>query len=62
MEKQSANCWCDLEDEYERYEALFSLIQVKGRWFVDVPDEDAALEYEEIEDIVEEIIERGITN
>lgn len=57
VEGRDALCWCDLEDQYERYEALFQLVQVKGRWFIDVPSEDAPIDYEKIEEMVEELLD-----
>ena len=54
--KKAAACYCDLEDQYERYEALFNLIQIKGRWLIDIPEEAPELE---IEEIVDEIIDQN---
>ena len=54
--KKVAECYCDLEDQYERYEALFNLVQIKGRWLIDIPEETPELE---IEEIVEEIIDQN---
>ena len=56
----AATCICDLEDDYERYEALYNLVQVEGRWLVDAPEED--MEFEEINEMIDEIIKRGLTN
>ncbi len=61
IEDDIANCLCEVEDEYERYEALYSLLLVKGRWLVDAPEEEP-MDFEEIEDIVEDILDMGITN
>ena len=61
IEKYEANCLCEVEDEYESYEALYTLLLVKGRWLVDAPEEEP-MDFEEIEEIVEDILEMGITN
>ena len=60
IEEVSAVCICDLEDDYERYEALYNLVKVDGRWLVDAPEED--MEFEEINEMIDEIIKRGLTN
>lgn len=45
----SAFCACKLKDEYETYDARFTLIKLDGRWLVDPPDEEAdeSLEFSE---------------
>lgn len=45
----SAFCACKLQDEYETYDARFTLIRLNGRWLVDPPDEEAeeSLEFSE---------------
>ena len=62
IEENIAHCLCELEDEYETYEALYTLVNIKGRWLVDAPEEEENLDFEEIEEIVEDILEMGVTN
>ncbi len=60
INKNLATCICDLEDDYERYEALYHLVKIDGRWLVDAPEGD--MEFEEINEMVDEIINQGLTN
>jgi hypothetical protein len=36
--KDTARCYCVVEDEYERYETEFLLVRKRGRWLVDAPE------------------------
>lgn len=57
--QDTALCVCDLEDEFERYDALFRLVKVKNKWLVDAPDEVSDIEYQDIENMLEEILKRS---
>lgn len=51
----TAICDCLLEDETETYEASYRLIKVKDIWLVDAPDEDHSIEYEDREEIFDDL-------
>ena len=41
-ERDTARCYCLVEDEYERYATEFVLVRRGGRWLVDAPEGPAA--------------------
>lgn len=62
IDAEVATCVCDLEDNYERYEALYKLVKIRGKWLVDAPEEEKSIDIEEIQEIIEEIVDSGYTN
>lgn len=46
--QDTANCLCQMRDQYEAYEADFRLIRVDGRWLVDAPEDDYQMESDEL--------------
>jgi len=59
MKDQIAICACIIEDFEERYRDTFLLVNQKGRWLVDVPQEEISYDHnEEIEQFVQEELEK----
>ena len=53
IEKDTAICFCELEDENESYPAEYRLIRFKGNWLVDAPDEGEIIEYEDEDELLD---------
>ncbi len=54
-DEEIAICLCDMEDEYERYQAEFILVLSEDTWLVDAPEEGQ--DQEEVNEIVEGVLE-----
>ena len=50
----TAQCNCQLKDEYETYESTYRLQKIDGRWLVDTNDEGVIIDQSESEEIIEE--------
>ena len=55
IEKPIAVCICEMEDEYERYEAEFILVLEEDQWLVDAPE--TGQNQTEINEIVDGVLE-----
>lgn len=55
IEEDVAICICEMEDEYEKYEAEFVLILDEGEWLVDAPE--SGQDQQEINEIVDDVLE-----
>ena len=51
---RTAYCLCQLQDEYESYEALFKLVISNGAWLVDTPEGNPAREEQIINEILQD--------
>ncbi len=56
IEKDTALCFCELEDDNESYTAFYRLIKIQDRWLVDAPDEEVSIEYEDEEIAVDSFL------
>lgn len=57
-DKSTALCRCLMEDEYERYEAVYTLTLANGQWLVDAPQSDFEIDDDMINDILDEAFDR----
>ena len=51
-----ATCDCLLKDQYEEYEAVFTLAKVNNQWLVDLPEEQDIEYDEEIEAVMDSLL------
>jgi hypothetical protein len=60
LDADTVKCDCLLEDQYERYEALFTLVRSGGDWLIDLPEEES-VEYEtEIEAVIDSLLRESL--
>ena len=52
IQEDTALCYCEMEDDYERYEQVFRLVWRQGQWLVDAPDEEIFIEEKVIDSLI----------
>lgn len=50
--QDTVRCFCEVEDEYEKYETVYTLVLQNGRWLIDAPRDDFELKDEALENML----------
>lgn len=56
----TVECACRLADQYETYSALFTVVQQKGKWLVDVPQPESVEYDSEVESALDSLLQQAL--